>query len=48
METAMEEMRAGRESLIGGRPNIIITKARRAKIWDVEGKEYIHCTLEVW
>lgn len=41
----------GRKALLdgwGGRPNFVIAKAKGAKLWDTEGKEYIDCTSQAF
>ena len=48
-----KEIAAGRKALMGGweskaRPNIIFIKAKGAKIWDKDGKEYIDCTSQAF
>jgi len=50
-EIASEEILAGRKALLdgwGARPDIIITRAKGAKLWDDEGKEYIDCTSQAF
>ena len=47
------EIAAGRKALIGGweqaaRPNMILVKARGARFWTDEGKEYIDCTSQAF
>jgi 4-aminobutyrate aminotransferase-like enzyme len=44
-------MSVGRKALLdgwGGRPNIVIKKARGAKMWDVNGKEYLVCESQAF
>ena len=46
-----EEVLSGRRALLDGwdgRPNIIVTRAKGAKLWDSEGKEYIDCTSQAF
>ena len=46
-----EEVASGRRALLdgwGGRADIIITKTRGAKLWDIEGKEYIDCSSQAF
>ena len=50
-EITLEEIKAGRKALLdgwGNRPNVILVKAQGAKVWDIEGKEYIDCTSQAW
>jgi len=47
----LEEILTGRKALMdgwGGRPGIIITRAKGAKLWDSEGREYIDCTSQAF
>jgi 4-aminobutyrate aminotransferase/4-aminobutyrate aminotransferase/(S)-3-amino-2-methylpropionate transaminase len=46
-----EEILTSRRALLdgwGGRPQLIITRAKGAKIWDSQGKEYIDCTSQAF
>ncbi len=46
-----DEILLGRKALLdgwGGRPGIIVTRAKGAKLWDSEGKEYIDCTSQAF
>lgn len=50
-EITPEEIKAGRKALLdgwGSRPNVILVKAQGAKVWDIQGKEYIDCTSQAW
>ncbi|GAI25705.1 unnamed protein product, partial [marine sediment metagenome] len=50
-EITSDEILLGRKALLdgwGGRPQIIITRAKGAKLWDSKGKEYIDCTSQAF
>jgi 4-aminobutyrate aminotransferase-like enzyme len=50
-EIAYDEILEGRKALLdgwGGRPGIIITRAKGARLWDSQGKEYIDCTSQAF